>query len=366
MPENTQPQQPDVPQLLELLHSPDPAARGKAAEELGCWGVWEALFPLLPLLADTDDEARNCATFAVGQIAGTLWEIPSDYHPDSQAFLEEAHQAINAIVIPKFIELMSDPYADVRFEAVDGLRDLKRGGIVVAPLIAHLSDPDSKVRAAVVQSLSLVNSAQITSSLLPLLTDSDLAVKLATIKALGSTKNKKVVSALLPLLADAVNEVREVTISALVRLKSQKAVPYLLPLLSDTNTDIRWVAIDAMGDLGVVEAIPQITRFIFDTNVDIRRTVVMALGKLGGKEALAALIKATSDEDCWVRFYAIESIGQIGDLTNITLLENLIQADLDCESLAQTNLTLGGDYTIREVARKAIKQLKKAHKKQKH
>ena len=332
-------QQLHINQMIENLGSLNPAIRAIAAEKLGDWSVYEALYPLLPLLSDSDDKVRGEATYAVRRISSNIYETPEEYYGDRHAFMQKATETISETVIPKFIELLSDHNPEVKLGAIRGLYDTARGS-AIPQLLTLFDEPDPRVRKAAIQAVGMHRYPKIFPNLLRLLNDPDANVKIAVIKILGRRKSQKAVPYLIELLSDDENKIRQAVILALGDLKAKKAVHYILPLLSDANDDIRCAAIDAMEKLRVTQAIPQITEFAFDDNDYIRSSVV---------RALPTLIKATKDEDFWVRFSAIEAIGNLGDLALLPVLEDLEQNDL-----AQVD---EGEVTIKDVATQAIENI---------
>lgn len=166
-------------------------------------------------------------------VAGLL----SDPSPAVRAGAREAMTAarpFSTIDASELVRLLHHRDAGVRQFAVEGLAEVGRSSVALAPLLRAADDAEPAVRAAVAFALGKAESAEVISRLDQMLRDEFSAVRVAAVKALGRyRKERGAAAALLAACRDTESEVgswaaRDLALSEALGRSDAKAVAELL------------------------------------------------------------------------------------------------------------------------------------------
>jgi twitching motility protein PilT len=140
-----------------------------------------------------------------------------------------------------------NPDADVRAQAV-ALVEAYANPQTTPHLVALLRDPDWWVRIAVCEALGRIKDVQALGALKEQLADSDS--KFAAIEAIGKIGTAASLAVLAPLLRDPQTEVRQAAVEALTLTREPQAEAYLNEVAAkDPSVDVRLKAVDAVREL---------------------------------------------------------------------------------------------------------------------
>lgn len=233
----------------------------------------------------------------------------------------QASQTIDALLL-----LLQDKVPAVRDEAAKAIQAMGEAGL--SALLAHLEDPDWRIRLRAVEALGLLQSSEAVEPLLKLVTqDPDTAVRQDAIRTLGKIGDPRAI----PLLMQTLNQtsLKLSAIEALGQIRSQEAVKVLISVVNDLPvadfvdrlegcTDPRYkeelppleAAVKALAKIGDPQAIPVLIKALQSTL--LRQEAAEALTHFGkaGKEALLGLLKSQPDDN--LRHHVLESLNQLG------------------------------------------------------
>ncbi len=236
--------------LKELLASPNPTIRKRAALATGRIGNEDSVSALAGLLKDAETDVRTMAVFAIGEVEAASGADPllAILKSTNEPLIVRA-RAIEALgkiagALPReqearrfelgaaIIEALKHPTATSdRLTAILGLTAALRARPVNAgPTIAKfLSHPEARVRADAGNTLARLRLNDGNEQFRKLLTDPDPIVRANAARVLGATEDKASYDALLKLaVGDPDSRVRVSAIRSLALLKDARAVDALL------------------------------------------------------------------------------------------------------------------------------------------
>ena len=209
-----------------LVHVPALPSNGWFASMLGAGRIAmnsDKLTTLLQILATGNEEARESAALALGQLG-----------PEA---------------IDPLAELLTVDDADTRWWAARALAEV--GGVaVVDPLTSVLTDPDPEMRACAALALGRVGEGQAAPGVAVLLADESAFVASIAADAL-SMIGEPAVEPLAQMLADERPHARLLAVRALGRIGSQNSISPLFGALGDPSYLVRYYAQEALEALGV-------------------------------------------------------------------------------------------------------------------
>ena len=296
-----------VPTLLELARDGDSAAR---AEVVGCLGQFareseparEAVFAAL---GDSAFEVRWSSICSLGYTL-TFRSMKPDLAPEP--LLGRIKAAL--------VDAADDENPLVRAEVVRALGGISgRTKVEIPRVIEALGDPDADVRLAAANYLGWRWSGKRSPALIPALgralADSDARVRQRSATTLGrfGIDAEAALPALRASADDPEKEVREEVAKAIAALEKaaltfrSETLPGAIAELDNADPIVRALAASRLEDFGprASEAVPALARCLADREVDVRRAAAGALGQLGPRAAvavptLASLAESDVDE----------------------------------------------------------------------
>ncbi|KWT84082.1 HEAT repeat domain-containing protein [Candidatus Magnetominusculus xianensis] len=187
----------------------------------------------------------------------------------------------------KLIKDISHPDVSRRRQAATALGETDERALY--PLIKLLSDENSAVIDAAMQSILAIGGEAASYMLLPVLRKGAVQrnVALLILKDIGAS-----------------------------------TVPLLYDLLYDKDDDIRKFALDLLGDIAVGAEIDKILPALKDPNPNVRAAACRTLGLLKAEGAISYIEEALKDEE-WVAFSALEALGEIGSAGAVAAIDNV-------------------------------------------
>ena len=119
---------------------------------------------------------------------------------------------------------------------------------------------------------------------------------------------------------------RYTAVRSLGLIKEGNAIPVLSSLFLDPHQDehLRIVAALALGNLGGDEATNALSQGLQDGNADIRFKALQGLERTGEKYNKQYIISSLKDSDKHVRAMAIEALGKIGDVSDVPIIDEIL------------------------------------------
>ena len=227
-----------------------------------------------------------------------------------------APQPLVEKIITALIGAADDKSAFVRAEAIRTLgRIAGETKIEIPRVIEALEDPDAEVRLAAAGSLGWRGSGKRSPTLVPALgralADSDARVRRWSTMSLGNLglDAEAALPALCALANDPETEVREQAAQAISTIEKSvltfrsTTLPQAIAELEDANPITRALAAGRIEDLGsrASDAVPSLVRCVADREADVRLAAASALGQIGPQASgaiptLANLAESDPDE----------------------------------------------------------------------
>jgi HEAT repeat protein len=293
----------------QQLKSKSTRIRRQAVEKLGR-GMASAVIPVFirVLREDSEPAVREAAALALSE------------HREQE-------------VVDALIAALTDPVADVRSAAVDGLRRVGDSSAIPA-LAPLLKAADAGLRSRVAQALKMLAWQPEEPE-----QEADFLVALGDLSR-AAILGKAAVGALAKVLEDSAYQRRVVAVNRLAEIGDPSAIPPLIAALRDTESVVRTAAANALGRLGATVAGPRLVSLLSDADANVRASSAEALGLLQEKRALATLIKLLKDRHWEVRASVLEALGRLGDPAAVLPVSEVLQ-DRDREVREQAALALG-------------------------
>ena len=200
------------------------------------------------------------------------------------------------------LQLLNDPSADVRLEAVAALeKHCGSSDRATAAIVNRLEDHNLFVRLQTIDTLSRCEMSparmELVHRLLAELPQRVQLEQLMIINALGSLGQVgEVESALLPLLSSGEDPVITAAAKALGRLKATSAVQPLCGAIQQKRGDAE-VIVRALGTIGTPEAVHALLQLLDAVDDELRVTAIKAIGKTGGNAGLAELVERLAQQE---------------------------------------------------------------------
>jgi HEAT repeat protein len=212
---------------------------------------------------------------------------------------------------PVFKAGLSDPAAEVRIAALDGLWDSTDTRLISTILRIMQTDEDARAQAAAASALAhfvlmaewgQVPRRPVEPAIEALLAayeaeETAVAVKRSALEALGAADHPRIAE----FIQDAYeSEEAGMQLSALFAM-GNSADPRWLPVIFDElhNPDpaMRAEAAQAAGGTGSSDAVPRLAELVNDEELDVREAAVVALGQIGGDQAQEILSEMLADSE---------------------------------------------------------------------
>jgi HEAT repeat protein len=281
-------------ELVAATKSADARVRLKAIHELGASGDAAAVPALVKLLQANSPVERGYAAKALGMIGAPAKSAAKN-----------------------LIDLLGDPDAGVRRQAIAALAAIRPGPKVSVPIFVKLmADSDPGVRIRVMHAVADTKGAAVPALVEALKNEAAAYWACVILRDIGPDA-KAAVPALVEMLNDPRPEIRREAVLALAAIGSTDSIEKLVPLLKDETS--RTPATFALGALG---QIPPDAESIVRANVkgDDKMLGTVSLWALARvhpqdmklkREAITQLVARLSDEDPFVRGAAARALSDL-------------------------------------------------------
>lgn len=258
---------------------------------------------------------------------------------------------------------LKDPVANVRWRALQVIRDRRIAGKGDIPILIHaMRDKDTLICSTASETLSDIGAESV-PALIGAIKDKNSHSREYAARALKKLGPKAATAtpALIALLKDRHQTVRYQAVEALRAIgpQAREAVPALISILqTDKNAGMRNIAACALPDLGAdaKTAVPALVgAFKKEKESVIRLNAIRAIGKLGpqDRKLIPIFIEALKDKDVFIQAASARALGKFGSAAKAavpTLIEMLKNRMVRSEAR----------YTLGRIGKDAVPALAKA------
>jgi HEAT repeat protein len=343
----------DTDRLIDdLRNNRDWMERRRAARLLGKQRGTRVRDALIGALDDRDDDVRQAAILALGQIGDPVVMEHIFKHKIYHASNPDVRWAANYTlaklqgrgdtrVIEELLKAVEDPEWIVRNAASDALmkqiqylaRDTDPDCIRI--LLRVLAASSYDIHERVVEVLT-ERGATFTGEYIEALFSISENVRAGAAQVLGALGEKRAVSPLRKLLLDESKFVRLRAAEALGALQAQESVHSLISILGDVDPRVRRAAVKALCGFAKSAVEPLLLAYRYSKRKVQRRAILETLGQLTDPRAVPALIDAMGDSHHMVRMAAIRAISTMGG-SEVTgrLIELLSKNEIPIDKLLE-------------------------------
>lgn len=247
--------------------------------------------------------------------------------PTEEARVQQASSAV-----PALIDALSDDNTSVRLAAVQSLGSLEDPRAIAALGKALKDDPDPRVRQAAADALASIDDARAVPHLLAALrAEKVAAVRERVVHALGEIGDDSAVDAIAGAAGDASVAVRRAVAHALGELEGRRVLPALLGMARDSDVEVRRYVAEGLGDMDDEATYETLVLLARDSDAEVRASAIGGLGDLEDRRALTVLVAALKDANEEVRARAADAIHNIDELKTAppALIEALADPSAD-------------------------------------
>lgn len=242
-----------------------------------------------------------------------------------------------------FKHALSDPDAEVRASAIDGLWENDDPLLINKLINLMQNDSSDNVQASAAAALGkfvlLVECEEIRQSykttlnqaLLPIIDDikKPIEVRRRALEAIAPLS--------MPSVREAIKKAYEsrderFTISAIYamgRTCDYAWLPILYKEMDNVDAEIRYEAAGACGEIGMEESISHLVEHIHDPDIEVRLSVIQSLAKIGGTEAKNSLQRVARDNNIAIREAIEQALAEIETMETMTLFQMNASRDQD-------------------------------------
>lgn len=224
-----------------------------------------------------------------------------------------------------FFAGLEEEDAEVRLQAVRGLWEYERAGLI-GPLLRMMEgDENAAVRAEAALALGrFVLLAEygklreryfreVETGLRRVVEDGDEIeeVRARALEAIGSHNSSWVRQAIQEAYESEIRRVKVSALHAMGRSCEGRWLPLLLRELCSEEPEIRYEAALACGSLGDERALSHLAALLEDPDPEVKEATIAALGEIGGRQARSFLLGLADDPSASVREAAMEALAEI-------------------------------------------------------
>ena len=291
------------------LKSDDPKERSRAARQLGDQGAATSIPDLAELVNDPVAEVRADAVRAIIKI-GTQYSLPP-----LQEATRDATPEIQAMAVDGLVNFYYPGYIRTGWTAAlrnfgGELKDRFRRPepIVVDPYVTVPSEVIDAIGRVIVGGTSMDSRAN-------------------AARAAGILRGRSALPQLVEALRARNTTVIFESVKAIEKIGDREIGPSLTFLIRDPDRNVQLAVVQAMGQLQVKSAAPDLVDLAKTSNRrDVRRQALISLAKLSPADQRPVFQSFLTDKDAQMRAGAAEGLGRLGDQAD---LQRLVDAFAD-------------------------------------
>jgi HEAT repeat protein len=285
--------------LLGCMKDPEADVRAAACRALGALRKPHVIPALCTSLRSPSSAERTAAAHALSQMPGPRLDVLApDLDPTLEAerivtALEILESARSSCLSTQVIDLLRDERPVIRRSALRVLRHQSGRG-PDDRIVEMLGDPDASVRTEAVEALVRRRCRKAESALVALLDQQD-GLRYHVIRGLGRLQVKGAASKLMEIFAGAPAHERIEIVAALNLIEAPGLLPFLKDRLSDHDLETRRVASDGLARLAGPEQAEDLVALSSDADWTVRNHATWGLGRLGRPELRDVLLQLCRD-----------------------------------------------------------------------
>ncbi len=203
----------------------------------------------------------------------------------------------------------------------------KQRVLQAVPLLCRaLCDPEEPVREAAVLAAAELGEPMLVDELLALLGSGREDLDYCVIRAVGDIGAREAGAFLVEYLSRGVSRQLEyVIVETLGKLAYREASDLVTRrYLQHVDPDIRRLAVYTLGELADQESLKAVEEAVGDPHWSVRIAALRVLGKIGGGRELPLLLQGVNDADAMVRKHAITVLGELRNPVTVPELVALL------------------------------------------
>ena len=295
--------------VVRNLRHPNPTTRLDAVKRLGAAGYVQAIEPIAPLVADSDDRVQAAAIDA-----------------ELNFFVTEKLGSTRMLGVAG-----SKSRAQLAFEGGPLIRTATAAPeLLVDNLITAIRDVNPRVAFDAVHAVGFIAEGPLTPKQAAGLADNldhyDPTIRAATARVIGRLKVQEAVDRLRGGLEDSSGTVRFYAIDSLGRLRDRRALPGLLDIIQRGRQQVyTQAAYLALGRIADAQDLASFRQHVVDKDAVIRRASIEGLGRLKDQDSHAAIEQAfNTDKSAEVRLAAAFALQQLGTVQSHVIASNVV------------------------------------------
>jgi HEAT repeat protein len=293
-----------IPELKELVKSPDAQVATAAAHALGRIGGPKAIAALKAVSADTSGAVHGAVLDSLLRCAVHLNEVGR--HADALALFKQLYQSQNAgrfrvaayrgmiqasgtNALPLVVSAISGNEGAAQMAALQTVRDLHAPGttVILGALIPNL---DSGVQMALIGELAQRDDPAAITAVASAAGSQDSQVRIAALTALGTLGDATMVSLLAQRATSTNAPEQDAARLALVQLRRGDCSETILAQLTSAAPEVQAELARAIADRRDTNAIPRLLDLAGSNSDSARRAALQALGSLCDQPQLPAMV----------------------------------------------------------------------------
>jgi HEAT repeat protein len=304
---------------------------------------------VLAAMQDVNDEVRSSAVKALGEIGdrsdkvlrALIKALRDDRTKLAAATALGKLTPESKIAVDELVPLLEDANDEVRNSAAKALGEIgDRSDKVLRALIKALRDDRTKLSAATALGKLAPESKIAADELTPMLHDPSFEVRGSAARALAAMEPESI--AAIPALINALDpedylsDIKFAVVDAIVKV-GNPAIPFISASLREKEVNPEVVSM--VGNLGkdANSLAPDLIRLIGNPNARVRMAAITTVARINPDWELVrpALVKALNDPDHLVRRAALDSLSKIGGANAASsIVAELKNSDKDVRELA--------------------------------
>lgn len=338
-----------VPVLLSALKDEDQEVREAAFQILAYERDSRVRAVVKTALMDDDPLIRTIAAESLAEdgdpgVRAQLALAVRDPDPEvRKAAVQSLANSVSDGELSLFMEAMADSDPGVRETAARGVQEVQTSDAqalsqLIPSLVQALKDDTPEVRAAALDSLSVIDDARALQAIRKASSDPDEQVRTNAIWALSAIADPSDLVFIQSGLNDRAADVRSATAQAMASSSDPGEVHSLLGTPAISDLELRKIVVRSLSDSPTASDNPEVVRYLAaalnDPDGEIRRNALSGLERIKYPEVDSAIRDALKDPDKQVQRTAMELYLQSENCCDTAFLLKTLESEHDDEYIS--------------------------------